>query len=256
MCSSDLALTWGGFANCGQICASVSRVYVDRRVAETLVERVVARTAALRQGDPLRSDTDVGVMTFGPQVGIGKAILDDTVAHGGRIRTGGTIDGRTFAPTVLDRVQHGWRITRDESFSPLMAFVEVDSIDEAVRCANDSDKGLMAYVFSGSGSEGRRIAERLEAGTTMVNVCVDSHAAPGTPWQGVKQSGLGQVHSAQGLRDLCQVRHVHARNALPWFRKELWWYPYSAKSYEGFLKLMRWMWGGGWFDRIARWLGR
>jgi succinate-semialdehyde dehydrogenase/glutarate-semialdehyde dehydrogenase len=250
------ALTWGGFANSGQICASVSRVYVDRRIAPGLVDRVVARASALRQGDPLQPDTDLGVMTFGPQVGIGRAILDDTIARGGRVRTGGTVDDRKFAPTVIDQVQHGWRITHDESFSPLLAFIEVDSMDEAVRCANDSDKGLMAYVFSGDRGEGRRIAEQLEAGTAMVNVCIDSHAAPGTPWQGLKQSGLGQVHSAQGLRELCQVRHVHARNALPWLRKELWWYPYGGKSYAAFLGLMRTMWGGGWLDRVARWLGR
>ncbi len=250
------ALVWGGFANSGQVCASISRVYVDRRIAATLVDKVVTAVGHLRQGDPESLDTDVGVMTFQPQIAIGQEILQDAVEKGGRVRTGGQPDGRKFPPTVIDHVQHGWRITQEESFSPLLAFVEVDGEEEALRMANDSDKGLMAYVFTGNDAHGRKMAERLEAGTAMVNVCIDTHAMPGTPWQGLKQSGLGQVHSAQGLRDLCQVRHVHGRNRLPWLKKELWWYPYNPKVYNGFIGLMKVWWGGGVADKILRALGK
>jgi acyl-CoA reductase-like NAD-dependent aldehyde dehydrogenase len=250
------ALVWGGFANSGQVCASISRVYVDKRVAEPLIAKVVAQVQALRQGDPESADTDLGVMTFQPQIGIGQDILQDAVNQGARIRTGGTVDGRKFAPTVVDQVQHGWRITQEESFAPLLAFVSVDGEDEALRMANDSDKGLMAYVFTGNDQHGRDLAEKLEAGTSMVNVCIDTHAMPGTPWQGMKQSGLGQVHSAQGLRDLSQVRHVHGRNRLPWLKKELWWYPYSPKVYDGFVQLMKVWWGGGAIDKVLRALGK
>ncbi len=246
------ALVWGGFANSGQVCASISRVYVDRSIAAPLVDRVVARVQALRQGDPESLDTDLGVATFTPQLAIGTSILRDTVARGGRVRTGGEPVGRQFPPTVIDQVKHGWSITQDESFSPLLAFVEVDSPEQAIAYANDSDKGLMAYVFCADRQKADAIARQLQAGTTMVNVALDTHAVPGTPWQGLKQSGLGQVHSAQGLRDLCQVRHVHGRNRLPWFAKELWWYPYSPKIYNGFLRLMRVMWGGGLLDRGLR----
>jgi len=250
------ALTWGGFANSGQVCASISRVYVHEKIADALTAKVVERVRALRQGDPASGNMDLGAMTFQPQIAIGQAIVDDTVARGGRILTGGKAEGRFFAPTVLDGVAHGWRVTQEESFSPLLAFIRVADEAEAIRCANDSDKGLMAYVFTGDAATGKRIAEQMEAGTTMVNNVLDSHAAPGTPWQGVKQSGLGQVHSAQGLRDLCQVRHVQTQSALPWLRKELWWYPYSPKVYGGFLKMMRVWWGGGAVDRVLRTLGR
>ncbi|MSP92572.1 MAG: aldehyde dehydrogenase family protein [Myxococcales bacterium] len=251
------ALAWGGFANSGQVCASVSRVYVDRRIEAPLTERVVQIVSALRQGDPLAHDTDIGAMTFQPQIGIGKAILDDTVRRGGRVRCGGEIDGRFFRPTVIDQVQHGWPITQDESFSPLLAFVPYDDLEQAVRWANDSDKGLMAYVYSGDEAAGRKIAERLEAGTAMVNNALETHAMPGTPWQGVKTSGLGEVHSHKGLRDLCQVRHVNYRRGwVPWVSRELWWYPYSKKGYEFWIRVIRTMWGGGMVDRILRVLGR
>jgi succinate-semialdehyde dehydrogenase/glutarate-semialdehyde dehydrogenase len=251
------ALAWGGFANSGQVCASVSRVYAHKSIAAPLADKVTEIVSKLRQGDPASPDTDVGAMTFQPQIGIGKAILDDAVQHGARIRTGGTVDGRFFRPTVVDRVQHGWQITREESFSPLLAFVEVGDTEEAIRCANDSDKGLMAYVFCGDEGQGRRIAERLEAGTAMVNNSIETHAAPGTPWQGLKTSGLGEVHSHKGLRDLCQVRHVHARRTwLPWLRHELWWYPYSQKGYAFWAGLVKRWWGGGVLDRVLRLLGR
>ncbi len=250
------ALVWGGFANSGQICASISRVYVEESIAEALTDRVVQLVGKLNQGDPLQLGKDLGAMTFTPQIAIGQRILADTIQRGGRVRTGGQVEGRFFQPTVLDHVEQGWTVTQEESFSPLMAMVKVKDEEEAIRYANDSDKGLMAYVFCGDASRAQRIADRMEAGTTMINTCLDSHAVPGTPWQGMKQSGLGEVHSAKGLRDLCQVRHVHGRNWVPWFRKELWWYPYSEATYKQFLMLMRVWWGGGALDRVLRLLRR
>ena len=250
------AILWGAFANSGQVCASISRVYVARPIAEQLTARVVELAGTLVQGDPLNADNELGAMTFLPQIAIGQAILDDAIAQGARVRCGGTPNGRYFPPTVLDNVAHGSRITQDESFTPLLAFVPVDDTETAIRYANDSDKGFMAYVFAGDEEQGARIAERLEAGTTMVNNAIDSHGAPGTPWQGVKQSGLGQGHSAQGLRDLCQVRHVQTRSWLPWMSKELWWYPYSPKVYGVFLQAVKSLWGGGGVDRIMRAIGK
>lgn len=251
------AILWGAFANSGQVCASISRVYVEQPVAEKLTSRVVELVAQLKPGNPLDPDTELGAMTFLPQIAIGQSILADAIAQGARVRVGGgEPNGRSFPPTVLDQVQHGSRITQDESFSPLLAFVAVDNVETAIRYANDSDKGLMAYVFAGDEEQGAAIAERLEAGTTMVNNAIDTHGAPGTPWQGVKQSGLGQVHSAQGLRDLCQVRHVQTRSWVPWLQKELWWYPYSPKVYGGFLKLVNFMWAGGPQDRFLRMIGK
>ena len=250
------AILWGAFANSGQVCASISRVYVERSIAEALTNRVVDLVATLQQGDPLDPDTELGAMTFMPQIAIGQAVMADTLAQGGRLRCGGEPNGRYFPPTIFDNVQHGWQITQDESFSPLLAFIAVDDVETAIRFANDSDKGLMAYVFAGDEEQGARIAERLEAGTTMVNNAVDSHGAAGTPWQGMKQSGLGQVHSAQGLRDLCQVRHVQTLSWLPWMSKELWWYPYSPRIYGAFVTAVKTLWGGGVVDRAARLIGK
>jgi succinate-semialdehyde dehydrogenase/glutarate-semialdehyde dehydrogenase len=109
---------------------------------------------------------------------------------------------------------------------------------EAVRLANDCEFGLLGYVFTVDRDKGRRLAEQIVAGTVMVNDVVATHGAPETPWAGVKASGIGRTHSDEGLRDLCQERHVnYDRIQIP---TELWWYPYSDKTYRRALAALRW----------------
>ena len=128
---------------------------------------------------------------------------------------------------------------RKEIFGPVMPIMRVRDEEEAVHLANDSHLGLAAYVFTDDAQKGRRLAERIEAGTVMVNDCLITYGAPETPWGGVKQSGIGITHSERGLKELCQLRHVnYDRLAL---KRELWWYPYSDTIYKQTLKLMKWI---------------
>jgi succinate-semialdehyde dehydrogenase/glutarate-semialdehyde dehydrogenase len=130
-------------------------------------------------------------------------------------------------------------IMRREIFGPVMPIMKVNDEEEAVRLANDSHLGLAAYVFTDDRQKGKRLAERIEAGTVMVNDCLLAYGAPETPFGGVKQSGIGITHSDKGLRDLCQARHVnYDRLAL---KRELWWYPYSDKVTKQTMKLMKWI---------------
>jgi succinate-semialdehyde dehydrogenase/glutarate-semialdehyde dehydrogenase len=115
----------------------------------------------------------------------------------------------------------------------------VRSDDEAVTLANDSHLGLLAYVFSKDREKARRIAERIVAGTVMVNDVLATYGAPETPWAGLKQSGLGRTHSDDGLRDLCQTRHVNVDRLAP--RRDIWWYPYSDKTFGWILKATRFL---------------
>jgi succinate-semialdehyde dehydrogenase/glutarate-semialdehyde dehydrogenase len=120
-----------------------------------------------------------------------------------------------------------------------MPIMKVRDEEEALMLANDSHLGLAGYVFTADRVKGRRLAEKLETGTAMVNDTLLTFGAPETPWGGVKQSGIGRTHSDEGLRDLCQARHVnYDRLAL---KRELWWYPYSDTVYKQTLKLMRWI---------------
>jgi succinate-semialdehyde dehydrogenase/glutarate-semialdehyde dehydrogenase len=130
-------------------------------------------------------------------------------------------------------------VMRKEIFGPVMPIMKVRDEDEAITLANDSALGLAAYVFTADKLKARRLAEKIAAGTTMINDCLITFGAPETPWAGIKQSGLGRTHSDEGLRDLCEARHInYDRVAL---RKELWWYPYSETLYKQTLRLMRWI---------------
>jgi succinate-semialdehyde dehydrogenase/glutarate-semialdehyde dehydrogenase len=235
------ALVWGAFANQGQVCVSVERVYAHHAVHDELVNKVVALTQKLRLGTPSDADIDVGSMTWDRQVEIAEERIQTAVSQGARVRTGGKRTGRglQFEPTVVEGCKQDMDIMRREIFGPVMPIMKVNDEEEAVRLANDSHLGLAAYVFTDDRQKGKRLAERIEAGTVMVNDCLLAYGAPETPFGGVKQSGIGITHSDKGLRDLCQARHVnYDRLAL---KRELWWYPYSDKVTKQTMKLMKWI---------------
>jgi succinate-semialdehyde dehydrogenase/glutarate-semialdehyde dehydrogenase len=238
------ALVWGAFANSGQVCASVERVYAHEAVHDELVQKVVAKTRALRQGDP-QGEVDVGAMTWDQQVKIVEERVGAAVAAGATVATGGTRGpgpGLFFAPTVLTGCRQDMDVMRREIFGPVLPVMKVRSVDEAVGLANDSHLGLCGYVFTRDREKGQRIAEKLECGTVMVNDVLFTYGAPETPWIGVKQSAVGFTHSDDGLRELCERRHVNVDRIAP--KREIWWYPYSHKTHGRLLKAMRLLFGG------------
>ncbi len=236
------SVVWGAFANSGQICASVERVFVHESIYEQFVAEARQLTESLRQGDPfIDGDIDIGAMTDEKQIEIVEDLLADAQAKGARILTGGRrlIPRRQFfMPTILVDVTTDMRIMREESFGPLMPIMPFADEDEAVRLANDSDFGLLAYVFSRDTDRARKVAERVEAGTVMINEVLMSHAFPETPWGGVKQSGIGFVHSDDGLRALCHAAHVNY-NTLPMPNPVP--YPYNARKLKVLFKSLSWM---------------
>lgn len=235
------ALVWGAFANSGQVCASVERVYAHESVHDELVQKVVEKTRHLRQGDPL-DEVDVGAMTWDQQLQIVEDRVKSAVAAGAKVLVGGKRrdgSGMFFEPTVLVDCRQDMEVMRKEIFGPVMPIMKVRSEEEAIQLANDSHLGLCAYVFTRDRGKARRIAERVEAGNVMCNDVLFTYGAPETPWLGVKQSALGFTHSDDGLRELCQTRHVNIDRIAP--RKEIWWYPYSGKTYGLLLKAMRFL---------------
>ncbi|MDB4952763.1 MAG: Aldehyde dehydrogenase [Myxococcales bacterium] len=246
------AITWGGFANSGQVCASVERVYAVDSIHDALVERIVAHTKELRQGDASSSlsDVDVGAMTWDQQVSTVEKLVDAAVASGAKVETGGkrgTGPGQFFQPTVLTSCRQEMDVMRKEIFGPVIPIMRVTDEAEAVRLANDSHLGLLAYVFTRDRERGKRIAERIQAGTVMVNDVLATYGCPETPWGGVKDSGIGRTHSAIGLRDLCETRHVnHDRVALA---REVWWYPYKEGTFRTILRGARLLFGKRFWQR-------
>jgi acyl-CoA reductase-like NAD-dependent aldehyde dehydrogenase len=241
------ALVWGAFANSGQVCASVERAYVHESVYDRLVGRVVSLTKELRQGDPASFDIDVGAVCFAHQITVAQRQVDDAKQKGATIEVGGTAkvgEGQFFAPTVITGVTHEMRVAKEETFGPLLPIVKVQNTEEAIQKANDSHLGLMAYVFGKDREASLQVAERIVSGTVMVNDVLATYGMPETPWAGLKASGLGRVHSDDGLRELCQTRHVNY-NAVPTLSREIWWYPYSEGSYNFIKKSIKTLFSGG-----------
>lgn len=239
------AIAWGGFANAGQVCASVERVYAVDAVHDALVERIVRCARELRQGDASSgAEVDVGAMAWDQQVATVERLVDGALAAGAKLEVGGkrgSGPGQFFQPTVLTGCRQDMDVMRKEIFGPVIPIMRVADEDEAVRLANDSHLGLLAYVFTRDRERGKWLAERIEAGTVMVNDVLATYACPETPWGGVKRSGIGRTHSILGLRDLCETRHVnHDRIAMP---REVWWYPYRLGTFRALLRGAKLMFG-------------
>ena len=238
------AITWGGFANSGQVCCSVERVYAHHAVYDELVSRVVTATKALRQGDPSKQEVDVGAMVWEGQVDHVESMVKTAVTQGATVEVGGTRGkgpGLFYAPTVLSGATQDMDIMREEIFGPVIPIMQVESEAQAVALANDSHLGLVAYVFTQDRAKGDRLAQSIEAGTVMVNDVLTTFGCPETPWGGVKMSGIGRTHSIIGLRDMCEVRHINLDRVS--MNREFWWYPYSPKAYRYFLKGLRVLFG-------------
>jgi acyl-CoA reductase-like NAD-dependent aldehyde dehydrogenase len=223
---------WGAFANSGQACASVERCYVHESVAPEFLARVLAETGALKQDVGTNADADVGSMTNERQLQIVEEHVADALAHGGKVVSGGkrlaNSAGFFYPPTVLTNVDHSMKIMRDETFGPVLPLMTFKTEAEAVELANDSIFGLTASVWTKNIGRGRRVAEKIAAGTVMVNEVLYTHGIAQTPWGGVKQSGYGRTHGRAGLLELVNPHHIHVNRlgSLP----DLWWFRYDQSA--------------------------
>ncbi|MBI1745391.1 MAG: aldehyde dehydrogenase family protein [Acidobacteria bacterium] len=226
------AAVWGAFANSGQICMSVERVYVEAPIAEAFTQRVVEKTRKLRQGIDHDFSVDVGSMTMPRQLQIVERHVADAVRKGAIVLTGGrrnpNFKGLFYEPTVLDKVDHSMEIMTEETFGPVLPIMRVCDENEALRLANDSRYGLNSSIWSGDQRKGLALARRLQAGNVCVNDCMVNFVATGSPFGGIKESGLGHRHGEAGIRRYCTTQSVLVDKL--GLTRELTWYPYSKKS--------------------------
>lgn len=192
---------WGSYFNAGQSCVAIERVYVIDQVYDEFVRMAVEETHKLRMGYTRNTISPyyLGPITDPRQIQIIKRHLDDAVARGARILTGGTIDGMFVEPTVLVDVTHEMEIMREESFGPLMPIMRVRNEDEAIRMANDNHLGLGASIWSSDIERAQRVAHRVEAASIIVNDTIAQFAVALVPFGGIKQSGYGRIHGREGL---------------------------------------------------------
>jgi gamma-glutamyl-gamma-aminobutyraldehyde dehydrogenase len=197
---------WGIFFNAGEMCTAPSRLLVHRSIADRVLDRIIARAGTIRVGDPLDPATEMGPLVSAAQRERVLSYVAAGQSGGARLRAGGDTpsadghlpgEGHFLAPTVFDQVKPGMRIAREEIFGPVLAVLEFDDTDEAVRLANDTDYGLAAAVWTSDLSTAHRVSRALKAGTVWVNCYEEGDMS--VPFGGTKQSGHGRDKSLHAL---------------------------------------------------------
>ncbi|WP_159502258.1 aldehyde dehydrogenase [Microbacterium sp. 18062] len=199
----------GIFDNGGQVCVASARVYAHRDVYDRIVAGMAEAGRRLRMGHGLAAATDLGPLVSAAQAERVAAYVDEGVAEGVTVVTGGErggSNGTFFSPTVLTDVTADMRLMREEIFGPVAVVTPFDDLDEVVGWANDSDYGLAASVWTEGLSNGHRIAARLQAGTVWVNC--HSFLGPELPKGGHKESGWGYENGPQGLENYLETKSV------------------------------------------------
>ncbi|MFK3672258.1 NAD-dependent succinate-semialdehyde dehydrogenase [Leifsonia aquatica] len=197
------------FRNMGQACTAANRFIVHESIAEEFATRVTERVNALRVG----RGTDEGV-TLGPliddrAVASMAALVDDAVSRGARVLTGGAApesDGFFFEPTVITDIQPGSEILREEIFGPILAISTFSTEEEAVARANETEYGLVGYVFTQDLARGQRLVDSVDTGMMGLNTGLVSNAA--APFGGVKQSGLGREGGLEGIHEYLSTKYT------------------------------------------------
>jgi putative phosphonoacetaldehyde dehydrogenase len=191
----------GAFASAGQSCRGVKRAIVDERVADAFVELLAERAAELRVGDPEDEATDVGTVIDEPAAREIERRVEDAVARGARLVCGGRREGAQVWPAVLDRVPPSAPLVARETFGPCAPVIRVGGLDDAIACANATEYGLQAGVFTASVEAAVRCGRELRAGTVVVNDG-PQFDAPNLPFGGVKASGLGREGAHASIREM------------------------------------------------------
>lgn len=240
------AAVWGAFCNSGQSCSSVERLYVEESVAEKLTELIVEKTRKLKQGAGNDETISIGAMSSERQINIVKDHVADFEKEGAKILTGGKSKDLFFEPTVISGANNSMRAMQEETFGPTLPIATFRTEQEAIKLANDSEFGLTASIWTKNLSKGKRIAEKIEAGTVCVNEVLYTHGIGQTPWGGFKHSGNGRTHGLEGLMELVQPQHIHINKIaiLP----DAWWMPYSANAVETFKQFAEYFATGSMFQ--------
>src|SRR5246500_3901862 len=224
------AAVWGSYTNCGQVCLSVERLFVEQSVSDEFAARCVAKTKKLRVGPGNDPNTDVGPMIRPQHVQRMVDLVEDAVGRGARVLCGGhprsDLGANFFEPTVITNVDSTMRVFEEKTFGRILAIQTVRNAEEAIARANDSPFALSASVWTRDTSRGEPIAKRLRAGAVMVNDSISYFAIAEAPHGGCGASCWGRTHGKAGLLEMVQTKYIDV-DRLPQ-REKPWWYRYGA----------------------------
>lgn len=196
------------YRNAGQTCVCANRLYVHDAVYDAFAEKLIQAVSQLQVGDGREDGVDLGPLIDSAAVDKVQEHIDDAVANGGRVLSGGkphALGGTFFEPTVVADVTPAMKVAREETFGPLAPLFRFKNDDDVIRMANDTEFGLAAYFYSRDVGRIWRVAEQLEYGMVGINTGILSNEA--APFGGVKQSGIGREGSRYGLDDYLVMKY-------------------------------------------------
>jgi vanillin dehydrogenase len=201
------AAAFGAFMNQGQICMSTERIVVDDKVADAFVAKFAAKAKGLPYGDPRKGNVVLGSLVSSAACDRVGGLIDDAVAKGATIATGGRGNGTIMPATIIDHVTPAMRVYGEESFGPIVTVVRVSGVDEAVRVANDTEYGLSSAVFGRDIPRALGVAKRIEAGICHINAPT-VHDEPQMPFGGTKASGYGRFGGKAAIDEFTELRWI------------------------------------------------
>jgi succinate-semialdehyde dehydrogenase/glutarate-semialdehyde dehydrogenase len=197
------------FRNVGQACTAANRFIVQASVADEFARRVTHAVGEFTVGRGTVSGVKIGPLINADAVAKADTLVQDALGRGATLLTGGhAVEGvgTFYEPTVITGVKPGSDILREEIFGPVLSIIPFDDEDDAVRIANDTEYGLVSYVYTRDLARGQRMIERLQTGMMGLNMGVVSNAA--APFGGVKQSGLGREGGAEGIHEYLSTKYT------------------------------------------------
>ena len=201
------AAAFGSFLHQGQICMSARRIIVERSIADAFTEKLVAKTAGLKVGDPKERDTIIGPLINGQALSTVAARVQDAVDRGARVLVGGEAAGPCYRPTLVTDVPADSPFAMEETFGPVASIEVVDDADAAIERANATGYGLSAGIITGDLERGMALARRIESGIVHVNDQTVGDE-PQMPFGGVKDSGWGRFGGRAAMDEFTELRWV------------------------------------------------
>jgi glyceraldehyde-3-phosphate dehydrogenase (NADP+) len=201
------AVAKAGYANAGQVCISAQRILTAGGIAGDYLDALKAQVEAMSVGDQLDESHSMGPMVRESDAVRVAEWIDEAVAGGAQLVTGGKRDGTMYAPTILDQVDPDMKVSRDELFGPAVAVTRFDDIEAAIRMANDTTFGLAAGIFTQDIDRAMRFARDVDAGNLNINWS-SQWRADAMPYGGLKHSGMGKEGPHYALREMTEEKMV------------------------------------------------
>ena len=226
---------WAAFMHNGQVCEAGTRLFVPTKIYDKFMDQLLDRTSRLRIGLPTDGMTDLGPLISASQLrtveGYIQAGLDEGATPallGHRPTEPELAHGHFITPTIFTDVRNDMKIAQEEIFGPVLSVIKYDSLDEAIRLANDTIYGLAASVWSADIDRAVKVAYQIRAGTVWIN---DHHMISAeAPFGGYKQSGIGRELGTWGLMEYTEIKHIHAD--LSRTREHRFWYDILTPQIE------------------------